>query len=487
MNPEDKLRDMLRSGAGSATPKVPSWQEFAPVAHRSILMRRLATAGAAVVVLAGAAVAYTLVPGGGGTKPVASPTTASGSPVPTHASGCPRAEAPSFGDLGAVAFVRRTGLHVVDLAGRTERVIDDALAPQVPPDLHWSPDGRWIAFDGNRLAPATLGAACSPLPLGYSIVGWVPGSELFVAMTNREGLVIGSPGGDVKTLLPDGWGVTDALIDPRGTSVAVARVVGDPSHPQETGIYTVDLSSGKTTQIQRFPGADASSVLPRLASWSPDGAWLLYWRGAGSASLASDGGELYAVAATGASPTKVTEMLMDRDMLDWCGDTLVAASGLGRELDQNKRLITAAPPDWKAAEVPSQPPGSVYWPSCSPDGKSVSATVVDPGQKGNVMAPKNWIAVIDFEGVTGAGLSPATGGGFSANTFSSEFPEWSPKPVPGQSQAILFVGRGDVHHQSGALYLERGEQISKVADLGSVGLGYYGYYDYARRVAWYQP
>lgn len=500
MTPEDRLRRLLHEAGDRTEARPPGWSEFVPVAHRHLRVRRAALAGAGVALLAGIAVAAAALGlgpaptppanGGIGTPgPSGSPSTS-----PSLSGGivaCPPAPdvgPTGFGRYGALAYLRGRTLYLQNLGDTgTSSGPAEALAHRLPTgndqsgDLTFSPDGSWISLGDGSMVSSGSGTKCSPVPEGDGRIEWIPGGDdAFVEPTTRGGLVYGTPQGAGRVLLPNGWGVTGALPDPSGRYVAVTRSTGSAATPS-TGVYVLDLSSGSSTRVARYEPKGGSAIEPRLASWSPDSAWILFWTPTNSASLAADGGPLQAV-PRGGSATGTTQvlsgMVMDPNLLSWCGDDLVATSGLGRELGQGKELVGAHPPDWRPVPLPGQPKGSVFAPSCSADGSWVAATVVAPGYGGNPMSPADGIAVMKA-----AGSAPT---GFDAGTYASEYPRMSPEPVPGESWVLLFVGHGP-GGRNAKVYLEQGESIRPVADLGSVGFGYYGLYDYSKVFDWWMP
>jgi hypothetical protein len=288
-------------------------------------------------------------------------------------------------------------------------------------------------------------------------------------LAQSEGvLMVGGPGREpqeIEIQEDGGWIVSSYVVDPitRMAAVSVNR------RNSEAGIWLVDAGTQEATEIYWDP----YGVEPRIAGWSPDRQWILYWQfplGFGE-SLAADGVPLYAISVEGGEPVQVLDkMLPNRDFMTWCGDTLVAASGGNRFVTIGKRLVAATAPDWQATDLMSQPDRSFSWPSCSPDGSQVAATSTPDEREDPLGSLPRTIDILPLEGSEAGvslGLSPA------------EFPVWSQKHDP-REQVFLHVRR-ESGGKRASLYLEE-----KIADLGAP-IGYYGYYRYSDIFDWYQP
>ena len=86
---------------------------------------------------------------------------------------------------------------------------------------------------------------------------------------------------------------------------------------------------------------------------------------------AADGLILRVVRVTGGRMREIAWSLGSADYMAWCGGKLVLTAGNDRVAVQHKRLLVAAPPDWRArplARAPGRAWGSM---ACAPDGRSV--------------------------------------------------------------------------------------------------------------------
>ena len=393
---------------------------------------------------------------------------------------CPRAPAFTSGKLGAVAYEASGGLHVVRVSsGKKATLRPEGVRAN---DLHpvaWSPSGRWIASGPGDLVPAVGGPVCRPLEKRASGFQWSPTGDRFVAQTENGALWQGKPSGAKRRLLPPNWGVDSYAFHTSGHFLAVARLHRAGPNVPNAGIWMLDLAEGTKTQILplRSPGPT-----PRIATWSPDGQWILYWETVGlSASLSADGGPLKAVSVSGGEPvTVVNEMLFYRDFLTWCDDALVATAGGGREVTVDKHLVAASPPDWSAERLEPARDSSVFWPDCSPEGVWVAASATPNRSEERFGSLERRVV---FFPVT----DPSAQGGFSVYypRLSAEFPRWS-RNRPGRYTTMLFVGRSPKRRGEARLFLQQGKKQVQLARIGTIP-GYYGAFPYESVLDWYQP
>src|SRR5207253_8634225 len=84
-----------------------------------------------------------------------------------------------------------------------------------------------------------------------------------------------------------------------------------------------------------------------------------------------DGLILRVVSAAGGPMREIAWSLGSADYMAWCGGKLVLTAGKDRVAVEHKRLLVAAPPDWRAhplAHAPGRAWGSL---ACAPDRRSV--------------------------------------------------------------------------------------------------------------------
>lgn len=395
---------------------------------------------------------------------------------------CAKAPDGSITDsLGAIAYVRDGELHRVGVRSHRDRVlvrgrkVDDGFT------VRWSSDGRWISFGPGYVVRAVGGRVRSPLGRNVVEAVWSPSADVLVAQTRRGGLVRGGPGRPRLHLLPAGWGVTSFAFDCSGRFVAVGRARfganAAPVRARDQSIWVVDVFSGARERIYR---ATKGIAPPEVASWSPDGRWILFWpMEHNSASLTADGAPLDAAPVAGGRPRRIVDaMLPYQDFLTWCGDTLVVSAGAGRQVTVGKRLVAATAPDWRAEPLVRDRQRSVFWPDCSPDGKEVAATVTRNRYEARFGTLRRYVQTFDLGGSPSAGWG-ADSSGVGA---SAEYPLYSRNQRPHRI-AVLYVERtGDGR---ASIYFRTGKPSYEIAGLGRVD-SYYGHYPYSDLFDWYQ-
>jgi hypothetical protein len=181
----------------------------------------------------------------------------------------------------------------------------------------------------------------------------------------------------------------------------------------------------------------------------------------GSASLAADGLNLRAVAATGGRTHAVAGGLLYGDYRSWCSfHSLVVTVGGSRLAADNKRLMVTGPPTWKSRLIVrayARAFGSV---ECAPDGNSVVVQEAPQSKNGSVLTTRWQLWRVGLDGKSTRLTLPAPG-------YSDESPHFSR-----DQQTIYFVR---AHRSAGTLYaLREGKLIGPLLSLGRLD-GYYGH------------
>jgi dipeptidyl aminopeptidase/acylaminoacyl peptidase len=224
----------------------------------------------------------------------------------------------------------------------------------------WSPDGRWVAFDGRRAAL------------------WVMNAEMDIRR-----LVRGAYGGWV-------WSPTEArlamILDSKltvveastGRTIDLGEVIGDVTSPpvwspdgtrlvygaRGGSLYSVDAQSGERSLLVRLPGENLDSM--DEIEWSPDGARLAIMN-----DLGPGGGRLYVMNADG-SGVRVLVNDYEPGGVAWSPDgrSLAYAAHESRGDEPADRLWTVSPVEGTPLAIAANT--SITSPVWSPDGSRIA-------------------------------------------------------------------------------------------------------------------
>jgi WD40 repeat protein len=215
---------------------------------------------------------------------------------------------------------------------------------------------------------------------------------------------------------------------------------------------------------------------PEDAVWpvtvSPERRWILFALDPyHSVSVAADGLLLQAVSVEGGTAHPVAKGLMYENYRTWCGGKLVLTAGGDRIAWHDKRLVVAAPPDWRArplVHAPQQAWGGLV---CAPDGRSVVVQSQPASDEARFGAAKWALWRVGLDGRTQQLTRPPKG-------YADESPR-----ISRDGRTILFVRSRKGY---GRLYaLRDGRTIGPLLSLG-FQLGYYGAHDWwqASSMSW---
>lgn len=186
-------------------------------------------------------------------------------------------------DGGRIAYVspgEPTGAQIqvryMDAEGATTQITHLERAPS---NLHWSPDGRSIAFvmsEPVKESPSSMKIAMPAPPRGAK---WTEAPKIVTRLrwrADRQGIfpdefrqlyVVPADGGTPRRLTNGDWNAADPEWMPDGRSLLFVshRVPDADFWPRESEIYAVDAATAAIRQITRHPGPDADPTP------SPDG------------------------------------------------------------------------------------------------------------------------------------------------------------------------------------------------------------------------
>jgi hypothetical protein len=431
--------------------------------------RRLRTAAAVVGILGVGAASYLIV-----VLPLLRPPPPSrpGNPRPSGSSlssplpGCVTAGLPDAARLGAVAWVRDGALTVIDLGTCRQMAL---VTSGVGPPVRFSPDGRWLAFGDGRVVASAGGAVSQPFGGSVQDWAWSPTEDVLAGVTAKTEVLIARPGGQPETLVAPGSGSGHLAFAPDGARLAIDRL--------GKGIQVVEVATAKAVTV--FHQSDPGRV-PEVAGWSPDGRWVLFWRGPVGAKPAP----LDAVPDHGGPWVNVFDPVLPyRDLLSACGSRIAVSAGPDQAVSVGKQIVLTGAPAWQFHNLTHDYTRSWIWPACSPDGRWLAA-VASPNHEeepGFAAARALWVIATD-----GSSRRRLIAGGEGA----PEYPRWSR-----DGQVLLVVDRSGPEWSSpGRLFLVQvdlrsGRLVRKtgpLADLGDAG-GLGGHQAWAALTDWYQP
>jgi hypothetical protein len=256
--------------------------------------------------------------------------------------------------------------------------------------------------------------------------------------------------------------------------VSLSTCTDEPVSEPSTDLLRGVRTDGARAAIQRiwvggrlvFAQAENGPVVPRALS--ADGRWLFFDVDSyASSSIAADGLDLLVVSTRGGPVHHLGLTLGYRDYLTWCGGELVYAQGPDRIAIHGKRLLAAAPPDWKPRVLWNAPDRSFASPACEPGSSAVAVLSQRSGVDARFFATRWQLWRVGLNGTHELLDAPPAG-------FADEQPTWSP-----DGRSLLFVRERKGYGQ--LMLLRAHTVVGPFANLG-YQLGYYGHHDWG--LAW---
>jgi dipeptidyl aminopeptidase/acylaminoacyl peptidase len=259
------------------------------------------------------------------------------------------------------------------------------------------------------------------------------------------------------------------LLSPDGRLAATVRASGAGRSAKQT-IWITDLRTHARRAVfseteyykQIGPGDTPGPIV--LLRVSGDNRWIFFTIDpGGSGSIAADGLVLRVVSTTGGPVHKLGIALRYPDYLAWCGGRLVYVAGGDRVAIHAKRLLVAAPPNWRPAPLWNDRSRSFATPACRPGGKSVAVLTQRSSVNAYFFATRWQLWSVGLDGTRRRLDAPPPG-------WADESPRWSQ-----DGRSLLFVRERKGYGR--LMLLRDGRVFGPIAKLG-FSLGYYGYHDW---------
>jgi len=249
------------------------------------------------------------------------------------------------------------------------------------------------------------------------------------------------------------------------------RVVRGPHrvYPQVSGVTT----TGGSPAVERlyvhgrlvFTHWETGPLVPLL---SGDRRWVFFLVDEyGGYSSIADGTDVFVVSTHGGQAHDLGKVLPDPDYLTWCGGHVVYTPGTDRVVIHGKKLLAAAPPDWRPRTLWDDPARSFGSPACEPGRDAVAVLSQRSSAVANFFATRWRLWRVGLDGSRHVIDVPPAG-------WADEEPTWSP-----DGNAIAFVRERNGY---GRIMIRRNRRLEgPIAQLG-YALGYYGHHDWG--LAW---
>jgi Tol biopolymer transport system component/DNA-binding CsgD family transcriptional regulator len=503
-----------------------AWQSAAPVnvAPSSRLAARLSgisrmgligTAGVlltGLAALAGAVVYNEIAVGGSPTDPAevsaGGPPTASPGPygVPTPTPVAAVLTDAGDGSLGQVAYVKDGNLWMLNLdTGEDRMIVQREVAKTfgtTAQDLtllepEWSPDGQWVSFGVRNAAVNDATSIWVVRPGDGLLEGagdgwnweWSPVDDLIAGGFGSAGLMRPAdsiaPGYYSGTNNSFGWNVGqgEGRWSPDGRYLAVPDALGPRLDPQKSDagsapyvlrLIDTQTASGPTmTPTDNQPGVttifkEDSAPGPLVVhSWSPDGKYILFWKGPGDAHM----GDMALVSVEDPSNIKIIGQAREvPSVAAWSPDGSLLAF-----VDSGSKLIQLMTPGGDVRATFGLADSAASEPAWSPSGERLAF----------VQGGRIWTALSDGSSEPAEITNDAS--------YSDRDPQWS---RGGSRIAFVRLSADAVVNQVAGpaeLWIMNadGSDAHKIGDLPSINLQTHGLggfdVDWSQYLSWYRP
>ncbi len=399
------------------------------------------------------------------------PTTA---PAPEPPPPAPPVQPASEPFPGKVAYISQGNLWVRAGGAEAQQITTDGQAVRPL----WSPDGRMLAY---VVKPGSVAIwREGEWRLGDEAEAWIvdrmewsPDSRYLAVAARPEGK--GFPKG-IWLLEPDSatswrrldlpntqenspFNQLDLTWRPDSTALTIAHVEAKDRVGQ---IIDLPLDGGKPTVLLAETVQAYAGGAYRLASWSPDGQYLAFYRMPSSASLAADGVGLHLLEAGAKEPTRLGVALAYPEWVAWSPDSkrLAYVEGSGRDVSTGKQVVI-----WTAEGTHRTEGESVLDPAWSIDGSVLWVTQPLPRR----------VRSYTPSGEPYLGKCPEGEGNPARNDYG---------PIPTADGGLVMIWV--LQEKAGLKYASADcTQVTNVASDFDLPDNFYGHHDWAQVIDWH--
>lgn len=260
------------------------------------------------------------------------------------------------------------------------------------------------------------------------------------------------------------------VVSLRSCSDRIAGPAPAARFPRVAGV----TAAGTTPGVQRlyvhgrlvFSRWETGPLVP--LALSGDGRWLFFFVDEyGAESAIADGVPLHVVSTHGGPVHELGKMLPYPDYLTWCGGEIVYTPGTDRVVIDRKKLMAAAPPDWRPQALWKDRARTFGSPTCEPGRDAVAVLSQHTSVNANFFATRWRLWRVGLDGARHVLDVPPPG-------WADEQPTWSR-----DGGSIAFVRERNGYGR--LMIRSHGRLYGPVAQLG-YAIGYYGHHDWG--VTW---
>ncbi|MGQ0643827.1 MAG: S9 family peptidase [Gemmatimonadaceae bacterium] len=230
----------------------------------------------------------------------------------------------------------------MDAEGATSQI---TRLTEGPSNIRWSPDGKTIAFNMN--VPYRESWAI-PMPSAPRGAKWTEAPRIVTRLDYRQDrqgfnddayshiFVVSAEGGTPRQITSGNWshGAPEFMPDGKTILFSADRVPESEYRWRQSDVYSVEVATGRITQLTRRSGPDGNPTP------SPDGKWIAY-TGVDSSNASYIDSELYVMNADGSNIRHLSGSL-DRSPsgIMWARDNSGVYIGVDSEGSRNLHFVS---------------------------------------------------------------------------------------------------------------------------------------------------